>query len=116
MEEKIIITFPDGTQKEFPKGISAYDIASSISKRLADDVLVAEVNGKLIDLSAPVNENSQITFHKFDSEKGKEVYWHTTSHLMAQAIEELFPGAKFGVGPPIKEVWGWSSYQRRFLL
>ncbi len=102
MSEKIKITFPDKSIKEFEKGINSYDIAASISKKLADDILVAEVNGKMKDLSAPVSEDSEIIFHKFDSEKGKEVYWHTTSHIMAQAIEELFPGAKFGVGPPIE--------------
>ncbi|MBS1516688.1 MAG: threonine--tRNA ligase [Bacteroidetes bacterium] len=100
--EKIKITFPDNSVKEFDKGISAYGIAATISQRLADDVLVAEVNGKMKDISSPVNEDSKIMFHKFDSEKGKEVFWHTTSHMMAQAIEELFPGAKFGVGPPIE--------------
>ena len=102
MSEKIKITFPDKSIKEFEKGINSYDIAASISKKLADDILVAEVNGKMKDLSAPVIEDSDMIFHKFDSEKGKEVYWHTTSHIMAQAIEELFPGAKFGVGPPIE--------------
>jgi len=102
LSEKIKITFPDKSIKEFEKGINSYDIAASISKKLADDILVAEVNGKMKDLSAPVSEDSDIIFHKFDSEKGKEVYWHTTSHIMAQAIEELFPGAKFGVGPPIE--------------
>ncbi|MCB0728198.1 MAG: threonine--tRNA ligase [Ignavibacteriae bacterium] len=96
------ITFPDGTVKEFDKGISSYDIAASISKRLADEILVSEINGKLVDLHAPVNEDAKIVLHKFDSDKGKEVYWHTTSHLMAQAIEELYPGAKFGVGPAIE--------------
>ncbi|MBK8383056.1 MAG: threonine--tRNA ligase [Ignavibacteria bacterium] len=96
------ISFPDKSIKEFEKGINSYDIAASISKKLADDILVAEVNGKMKDLTAPVSEDSDIIFHKFDSEKGKEVYWHTTSHIMAQAIEELFPGAKFGVGPPIE--------------
>jgi threonyl-tRNA synthetase len=102
MEEKIKITFPDGSVKEFPKGASANDIAMSISKRLAEEILVAEVNGKMKDVNAPINEDATITLHKFDSEKGKEVYWHTTSHIMAQAIEELFPGAMFGVGPPIE--------------
>ncbi|MBK6771176.1 MAG: threonine--tRNA ligase [Ignavibacteria bacterium] len=96
------ISFPDKSIKEFEKGINSYDIAASISKKLADDILVAEVNGKMKDLTAPVSEDSDIIFHKFDSEKGKEVYWHTTSHILAQAIEELFPGAKFGVGPPIE--------------
>jgi threonyl-tRNA synthetase len=102
MSDKIKITFPDNSVKEFEKGISAYEIASSISKKLADEILVAEVNGKMKDLSAPVNEDAKIILHKFETDKGKEVYWHTTSHMMAQAIEELFPGAKFGVGPPIE--------------
>lgn len=102
MADNIKITFPDGSVKEFEKGVSAFDIANSISSRLADEVLVAEVNGKMKDISSPVNEDSSIVFHKFDSDKGREVYWHTTSHMMAQAIEELFPGAKFGVGPPIE--------------
>ena len=102
MSEKIKISFPDKSIKEFEKGINSYDIAASISKKLANDILVAEVNGKMKDLTAPVSEDSDIIFHKFDSEKGKEVYWHTTSHILAQAIEELFPGAKFGVGPPIE--------------
>jgi threonyl-tRNA synthetase len=102
LAENIKITFPDGNSKEYDKGISAYDIAASISKGLANDVLVVEVNGKMKDLNAPINEDASIVFHKFDSDKGKEVYWHTTSHLMAQAVEELFPGARFGVGPPIE--------------
>lgn len=102
MSDKIKITFPDNSEKEFNKGITAYDIAVSISKKLAEEILAAEVNGKMRDLSAPINEDAKIVLHKFDSEKGKEVYWHTTSHMMAQAIEELFPGAKFGVGPPIE--------------
>lgn len=102
MEDKIKITFPDGNVKEFPRGSSANDIAMSISKRLAEEILAAEVNGKMKDIYAPINEDAAITLHKFDSVKGKEVYWHTTSHMMAQAIEELFPGAMFGVGPPIE--------------
>jgi len=102
MSDKIKITFPDNTVKEFDKGISAYDIAASISQRLADEILAAEINGKMKDISLPLNEDAKVVFHKFDSDKGKEVYWHTTSHMMAQAIEELFPGARFGVGPPIE--------------
>ncbi len=102
MPEKIKITFPDGSVKEFDKGVSSFDIANAISPKLAAEILAAEVNGRMKDISAPVNEDSSIVLHKFDSEKGKEVYWHTTSHMMAQAIEELFPGARFGVGPPIE--------------
>ncbi|MEO8514770.1 MAG: TGS domain-containing protein, partial [Ignavibacteria bacterium] len=100
--ENIKITFPDGSIKEFPKGTSSMEIAKSISKGLAEDVLVAEVNGKLVDLSKPINEDASVKFHKFGDDEGRKVYWHTTSHIMAQAIEELFPGAKFGVGPPIE--------------
>ncbi len=99
---QINITFPDGNKKEFPKGTTSLDIASSISKGLAEDVLVADVNGKAVDLTAPINEDASIKFHKFGDDEGKKVYWHTTSHIMAQAVEELFPGAKFGVGPPIE--------------
>lgn len=102
MSEKIKITFPDNSVREFDKGISAFEIAESISKRLAEEILAAEVNGKMVDISSPVNEDSKIVLHKFDSEEGKHVYWHTTSHIMAQAIEELYPGAKFGVGPAIE--------------
>lgn len=98
----INITFPDGSIKEFPKGVSSYDIAKSISPGLAEDVIVSEVNGKLVDLVKPVEEDSKVRFLKFNDEDGKKVYWHTTSHIMAQAIEELYPGAKFGVGPPIE--------------
>ncbi len=102
MNEKIKITFPDGSQKEFDKGISAYDIAKSIGERFAQQVLLAEINGTERDLSSKINEDSKIVFYKFDSEKGRECYWHTSSHIMAQAIEELYPGAKFGVGPAIE--------------
>ncbi|MDQ3019517.1 MAG: threonine--tRNA ligase [Bacteroidota bacterium] len=102
MSDKIKVTFPDSSVKEFDKGVTSYDIAMSISKKLADEILAAEVNGKMKDLSVPIDEDAKIVLHKFDSDKGKEVYWHTTSHMMAQAIEELFPGAKFGVGPPIE--------------
>lgn len=102
MSEKIKITFPDNSVKEFDKGVSAYEIAESISKRLAEEILAAEINGLMKDVNTVLNEDSKIVFHKFDSEKGKEVFWHTTSHMMAQAVEELFPGARFGVGPPIE--------------
>ena len=102
-ENKTInITFPDGSVKDFPKGITPIDIAASISKGLAEDILVAEVNGSLIDLVKPIEEDSKIKFFKFGDDEGRKVYWHSTSHIMAQAIEELYPGAKFGVGPAIE--------------
>lgn len=98
----INITFPDGNKKEFAKGTTALEIAASISKGLAEDVLVADINGKATDLTAPINDDASVKFYKFADDEGKKVYWHTTSHIMAQAIEELFPGARFGVGPPIE--------------
>jgi threonyl-tRNA synthetase len=99
--EKIKITFPDGKTEEFEKGISAYKIAESISKRLADDALAVEVNGIVKDLHGSINNNAVINFLTFNDEKGKEVYWHSTSHLMAHAIQDIYPEAKFGVGPAI---------------
>lgn len=102
MADKIKILFPDGSSKEFNKGVTAYEIAEGISPRFAQQVLMAEINGAEKDLDSAVNEDSSVVFYKFDSEKGKEVYWHTSSHMMAQAIEELYPGAKFGVGPAIE--------------
>ncbi len=101
MNDKILITFPDGISKEFDKGISAFKIAESISSGLAEAALAAEVNGIVKDLDSPINSNSMINFLKFDDDKGKEVYWHSTSHLMAHAIQEIYPEAKFGVGPAI---------------
>jgi threonyl-tRNA synthetase len=99
--EQINIKFPDGSIKQYPKGITSIDIAKSISSGLANDVLVAEVNGELVDLVKPIEQDAEVKFFKFGDEKGRKVYWHSTSHLMAQAIEELFPGAKFGVGPAV---------------
>lgn len=98
---QINIKFPDGSVKQYPKGVTSLDIAKSISNGLAESVLVAQVNTSLVDLVKPINEDAEVKFLKFDDEEGKKVYWHSTSHIMAQAIEELFPGAKFGVGPAI---------------
>jgi threonyl-tRNA synthetase len=102
MADKIKITFPDNSVKEFDKGITAFEIAQSISKKLADEIVVCSLNGIAKDLSAPINEDAKIILYKFDTPEGRECYWHTSSHIMAQAIEELFPGAKFGVGPAIE--------------
>jgi threonyl-tRNA synthetase len=100
---QINISFPDGSVKQYPEGISPIDIAKSISNGLAEDVVVAEVNGKLVDLVKPIDADAQVKFLKFSDEEGRKVYWHSSSHIMAQAIEELFPGAKFGVGPAVDE-------------
>jgi threonyl-tRNA synthetase len=99
--DKIKITFPDGSVKEFDKGITILEIAKSISNRLADEALVAKINGAKKDLSSAVNEDATLQIFTFDSPEGKETYWHSTSHLMAHAIQSIYPEAKFGVGPAI---------------
>jgi threonyl-tRNA synthetase len=100
--DKIIITFPDGSKKEFDKGITSFEIAQSISKSLAKSVLVAKVNGELVDLTRPIENDAEIELLNFDSPEGKEVYWHSTAHLMAQAVKELFPDVKVTIGPAIE--------------
>ncbi len=99
---KIKITFPDGAVKEFDNGISGYQIAQSISNRLADDVLAVKFNNNIIDLFRQITEDGNIKFLTFEDVEGKEVYWHSSSHLMAHAIQDIFPEAKFGVGPAIE--------------
>jgi len=97
----IKITFPDGNIKEYPKGTTAYQIAESISPRLAQEVLAATVNGNVVDLNLPINEDAELKLHKWDDEEAKKTFWHTSSHLLAEALEELYPGIKFGIGPSI---------------
>ncbi|RJP71527.1 MAG: threonine--tRNA ligase [Ignavibacteriales bacterium] len=99
--EKIKINFPDGSQKEFDKGVTSYQIAQSISSRLADDALVADVDGIERDLNFPIQKDSVVKLYTFNDERGKHTYWHSTSHLMAHAIQSIYPEAKFGVGPAI---------------
>ncbi len=100
--EKIKITFPDGSTKEFEKGVTGQQIAKSISPQLLSDALAIEVNGLVRDLSSSLNSNAVVRILTFNDEKGKEVYWHSTSHLMAHAILSVYPEAKFGVGPAIE--------------
>ncbi len=99
---KIKITFPDGTVKEFDKGITAFQIALSISNKLAEEALAVKLNGFVRDLNLAINEDAEIKFLTFEDEEGKEVYWHSSSHLMAHAVQSIFPEAKFGVGPAIE--------------
>ena len=98
----IKITFPDGAVKEYQEGISAYQIAESISPRLAADVLSSSVNGKIYDLDRPINADSTLKLHKWDDPEAKETFWHSSSHLMAEAIKALYPNVKFGIGPAIE--------------
>ena len=98
----IKITFPDGNVKEFEKGTNSLQIAESISSRLAQDVLAASVNGETWDLTRPINEDAAINLLKWDDAEGKHAYWHSSAHLMAEALQELYPGIKFGIGPAIE--------------
>ncbi|MBO7117342.1 MAG: threonine--tRNA ligase [Bacteroidales bacterium] len=98
----INITFPDGAVKPFVEGITAYEIAESISPRLAADVLAAQVNGVVYDLNRPIDQNATISLLKWDSDDAKRVFWHSSSHLMAEALEALYPGVKFGIGPAVE--------------
>ena len=100
--QSIKIKLPDGSIREFESGITAFKIAEAISPRLAQDTLAVEVDGVVRDLSYKIENDSSLKFLTFDDEKGKEVYWHSTSHLMAHAIQEIYPEAKFGVGPAIE--------------
>ena len=98
----INITFPDGAVKPFVEGITAYEIAESISPRLAAEVLAAQVNGVVYDLNRPIDQDASISLLKWDSDDAKRVFWHSSSHLMAEALEALYPGVKFGIGPAVE--------------
>lgn len=98
----ITITFPDGKSKDFALGVSALEVAQSISSRLADDALAVKINGVVKELSTKLNESATIQFLTFEDADGQHVYWHSTSHLMAHAIQALHPEARFGVGPAIE--------------
>ncbi len=106
----INITFPDGSVKQFEAGVTAYDIAMSISPRLAADILAATVipatdttgQGTIYDITRAINEDASIKLHKWEDPEAKKVFWHSSSHLMAEALEALYPGIKFGIGPAIE--------------
>ncbi len=98
----ITITFPDGTQREYPEGITGLEIAKSISGRLAGEALAVDVNGEVWDLTRPIEQDAKIKFYTWDDEQGKHTFWHTSAHLMAAALEKLYPGVKFGIGPAVE--------------
>ena len=100
--EQIKITFPDGSVREYAKGITAMQIAESISPRLAADVLSATVNEVVVDLLAPIEADANLKLNKWEDEEGRRTFWHTSSHLLAEALENLYPGIKFGIGPSIE--------------
>ncbi|MBN2814316.1 MAG: threonine--tRNA ligase [Bacteroidales bacterium] len=98
----IRITFPDSSVREFEPGISGLDIAKSISNSLAREVIAVSVNGELWDATRPITTDASVVLHKFDTPEGKHAFWHSSAHLMAEALEALYPGIKFGIGPAIE--------------
>ena len=98
----IKVTFPDGSVREYAAGSTAFQIAESISPRLANDILAASVNGEIIEINRPITEDCSIKLHKWDDAEAKHAFWHTSAHLMAEALQELYPGIQFGIGPAIE--------------
>lgn len=98
----INITFPDGNVRQYEKGTTAMNVAKSISEGLARNILAAKVNGEVRDLNRPIDTDATITFLKWDDKEGKATFWHSSAHLMAEALESILPGTKFGIGPAIE--------------
>ena len=96
------ITFPDGSVREYENGVTGLEIAESISQRLAQDVIACGVNGETVELNRPINEDATINLYKWDDAEGKHAFWHTSAHLMAEAMQQLWPGTQFGIGPAIE--------------
>lgn len=101
-EQNITITLPDGSEREYKKGTTGLEVAESISSGLARVALSITVNGDIIDLDRPINEDATIAINTWDSEDGKYTFWHSSAHILAEAVQELYPEAKFGIGPPIE--------------
>ena len=95
------ITFPDGSVREYEEGVTGLQIAESISPALARNVVSCGVNGEIVELNRPINEDARIELYKFEDKQGKETFWHTSAHLLAEALQELYPGIQFGFGPAI---------------
>jgi len=102
MADQIKITLPDGSVKEFDRGVTGLDIAASISEGLARNALAIKVNGEVRDLSRPIEEDARIQILTWNDPEGKAAFWHSSAHLMAEALEALYPGVKFGIGPAIE--------------
>ena len=96
------ITFPDGSVREYEQGVTGLQIAESISPALARNVVSCGVNGETVELNRPINENATIALYKFEDEEGKHTFWHTSAHLLAEALKELYPGIQFGFGPAVE--------------
>jgi len=98
----IKITFPDGSVREYNEGVNGLQIAESISSRLAQDVIACGVNGETYDLTRPITTDASVVLYKWDDAEGKHAFWHTSAHLLAEALQELYPGIQFGIGPAIE--------------
>ncbi|MBQ1651509.1 MAG: threonine--tRNA ligase, partial [Paludibacteraceae bacterium] len=98
----INITFPDGSVRQYESGVTALQIAESISPRLAADIIAAKVDDKVIEANRPITADAKINLLKWDDEDGKHAFWHTSAHVMAEALQELYPGIQFGIGPAIE--------------
>jgi threonyl-tRNA synthetase len=100
--DSINITLPDGSKREFPRGVTGKEIAAAIGRGLARDALAISVDGEVRDLSRPISGDASIRIHTWKDDEAKRAYWHSSAHLMAEAVESLFPGTKFGIGPAIE--------------
>src|ERR1035437_4415300 len=98
----IKITLPDGSIREYKKGTTALQIAQSISEGLARNVLAAKITGEVWDSTRPINSDATLTLLTWNDDAGKSTFWHSSAHLMAEALEAIYPGVKFGIGPPIE--------------
>ena len=96
------ITFPDGSVREYEQGVTGLQIAESISPALARNVVSCGVNGETVELDRPINEDASVELYKFEDEQGKHTFWHTSAHLLAEALQELYPGIQFGFGPAVE--------------
>ena len=102
VDMKINITFPDGSVRSYEQGVTGLEIAESISPALARDVVSCGVNGETVELNRPINGDATIALYKFDDDEGKHTFWHTSAHLLAEALQELYPGIQFGFGPAVE--------------
>ena len=98
----IKITFPDGSVREYNEGVTGLQIAESISRDWHKDVLACGVNGEIYDLGRPIMQDAEVVLYKWEDEQGKHAFWHTSAHLLAEALQELYPGIQFGIGPAIE--------------
>ena len=112
----IKITFPDGSVREYESGVTPLQVAESISSRLAQEVLVASTAKNkdsefvITELNAPLTEDCALKLHKWEDAEAKHAFWHTSSHLMAEALQELYPGIQFGIGPAIENGFYYDVY------